>query len=390
MVLEFFWQYKAIISFYFLIVLFLLWQRKRIVSQAKVILLYPTSFGIKFINRFSEKFGEWIKLYGYIGLGVCYVGLIAMLIILIFNIYKILTQPAVPSGLALVLPGVKIPGIGVLPFWYWLIAIFLIALVHEFSHGIVAKAHKIKIKSTGLVFLGPIIGAFVEPEEKRLYKERDIVQYSVLAAGSFANIILAFLALIILSLLLSPAYFFLTQAAGVSYQGYVGEDYPAAKILPKEGVITYLNGEKISSLNSFMEKTFCLKPNEKINLTVNNQVYSLVLAESPYEKGKGFIGISEMQGKRVLKEEFKKLNWLHFVVLWLVGLFKWLYVLSLGIGLFNILPLPLVDGGKIIQISSHQIKGKKKGEKYFKIIILFSLLVLLLNLFLPYLVKSLA
>ena len=93
----------------------------------------------------------------------------------------------------------NVPGLGILPFWYWLIAIFVIAVVHEFSHGIVARAHNIPVKHTGLAFFGPIIGAFVEPDEKKLRAGKDITQYSVYAAGAFSNVILALLALLLLA-----------------------------------------------------------------------------------------------------------------------------------------------------------------------------------------------
>ena len=72
---------------------------------------------------------------------------------------------------------------------------------------------------------------------------------------------------------------------------------------------------------------------------------------------------------------------------WLTGFLRWLFLLSLGIGLFNLLPLPIVDGGRMAQVFLHKLKGAEKGEKYYHKISLFFLLVLLLNLFYPWLVK---
>ena len=64
---------------------------------------------------------------------------------------------------------------------------------------------------------------------------------------------------------------------------------------------------------------------------------------------------------------------------------RWLFILSIGIGLFNLLPLPIVDGGKMIQLALHRIKGKDKGEKRYVQISLFFLFVLVFTLIFPFL-----
>jgi len=61
-----------------------------------------------------------------------------------------------------------------------------------------------------------------------------------------------------------------------------------------------------------------------------------------------------------------------------------LFLLSLGIGLFNLLPLPIVDGGRMLQVSLHKLKGKEKGEKRYRQITIFFLFVLVLNLVYPW------
>ncbi|MDO8656448.1 MAG: site-2 protease family protein, partial [Nanoarchaeota archaeon] len=181
--LSFLNQFKYIILFYLLVIGFLIYHRKRIDTQAKVIFLFRTKWGLQWMDKYSKKFREWVILLGYIGVGAGYVGLIVISYVLIKNLVDLIIKPAAVSGVSLVLPGINVPGLGVLPFWYWIIAIFIIALVHEFSHGIVARAHNVEVKNTGIVFFGPILGAFVEPNEEKMRKEKDITQYSILAAG---------------------------------------------------------------------------------------------------------------------------------------------------------------------------------------------------------------
>src|SRR3989344_8635488 len=111
---------------------------------------------------------------------------------------------------SLVLPGVKIPGLPYLGFWHWIITIFILALVHEFCHGILARLYNLKIKSSGLAILGvllPIVpAAFVEPDEKKLFKKKKKEQLSVLAAGPFSNLVLAGIIFLISLFLFMPLF----------------------------------------------------------------------------------------------------------------------------------------------------------------------------------------
>jgi len=87
-------------------------------------------------------------------------------------------------------------------FSYWILSIFLIAVIHEFSHGVVGRAWKLKIKSSGFAFLSilvPVIpAAFVEPDEKQTAKASARAQLGMLSAGPFSNVVFA--ALILLSM----------------------------------------------------------------------------------------------------------------------------------------------------------------------------------------------
>jgi len=62
-------------------------------------------------------------------------------------------------------------------------------------------------------------------------------------------------------------------------------------------------------------------------------------------------------------------------------------LLSLGIGLFNLLPLPIVDGGRMAQVFLHKLKGDTLGERRYRQVGLFFLVLLVLNLALPWLMK---
>lgn len=383
-------SYQWIILFYLLVIAFLYWQRKRLDIQGKIIILYRTTVGLHVIERCATKYKEWVRLYGYIGVGAGFLGLAFMFYALLKNLYQLMTQPDTASGVSIVLPGVSVPGLGVLPFWYWILAIFLIAAVHEFSHGIVARAQAITVKNTGLVFLGPIIGAFVEPDEVKMRKQPDITQYSILAAGSFANLLLAVVAIIILGLVFLPLQERMEEPSGFTFHNYYQPGFPVeqAGIAPGT-VITGINGQQTKTFQDFYGHVQCLKPSDSINITTTNQTYALILAEDPQQPGKSFLGVQSVENAATVKPAYQtggKQIW-YQVIKWIVGFLRWLFLLSLGIGLFNLLPLPIVDGGRMMQVTLHKISGPDKGERQYRWVALLTLAIVLLNLVYPWLAK---
>ena len=389
-VLAFILKYKFILIFYLIVILFVAYNWKRIERQAKIIFLFRTKLGLKWMDKYSQKFREWVILFGYIGMGTGFVGLVVISYVLVSNLYSLITKPEAVSGVSLVLPGVHVPGLGVLPFWYWILAIFAIAVVHEFSHGIVARAHNIPVKNTGLVFFGPILGAFVEPDEKKLRKEQDIVQYSVLAAGSFSNIVLAVVALLFLNFAFMPLQETMVTPSGFSFDSYVNENLPAAEAGIEPGtIITGINNQKVSNFQEFSDELAFFRPGESIVVNTAEKDYTITLAKNPDNEKKPFLGVLNIQNEFDVKENYQAGagKVLYTVLYWLTGFLRWLFLLSIGIGLFNLLPLPIVDGGRMAQVFLHKLKGPEKGEKLYHKVSLFFLLVLLLNLFYPMLVK---
>lgn len=388
--LAFIIKYKYIFVFYLLVILFFFIKRKQLDYQAKIIVLYRMKFGLKFIDRMASRFREWIVLLGYIGVGVGYLGLVLISYFLIKTLYDLITVPSAVSGVSLVLPGINVPGVGILPFWHWLLAIFVIAVVHEFSHGIVARAHNINVKNTGIVLLGPIIGAFVEPEEKELVKEKDIKQYSVYAAGPFSNIILAVMALLMMNLIFYPVQQEMVEPAGFSFGAFYNQNFSIAQsgIVPGT-IITGISGQPASDFSKISDILGCLPPGKEISLQTKENVYSFRLGSNPDNPEKSFMGITQIKNEFEVKEKYLA-GWgkaWYWMVTQINEFLKWIFILSLGIGLFNLLPLPIVDGGRMIQVTMHKIHGRKKGEKRYRQIGMLFLLILLLSLIYPFLMK---
>lgn len=99
-----------------------------------------------------------------------------------------------PGGMPL-LPGIN------LDFVQGILALAIVLVVHEGMHGILARLYRMPLKSAGVVFFGFLpFGAFVDIDEKKLFREKKEKQNAVLVAGTAANFATAliFLALLIL------------------------------------------------------------------------------------------------------------------------------------------------------------------------------------------------
>ncbi len=386
-VVSFFMEYKAIILFYLVVIAFLIIKRKQLEVQLKFIFLYRTKFGLRWMDHYAKKHREWVILLGYVGTGVGFIGMGFIIIALLINLYDLLTNPAAVGGASLALPGVNIPGFGILPFWHWLVAIFMIAVIHEFSHGIVARAYNIPVKNTGLAFFGPILGAFVEPDEKKMAKEKDIVQYSVLAAGAFSNIVMAVIAIFLVNVVTQPLLDSMTQPTGFTFDMYVNESLPFAQagIIPGT-VITSVDGKPVTRFEDFGQELVCMEPGQKLMIGSQGKNYNVVLGPHPDDASKPYLGIMQIRNDATLKPQFQTGVWkiAHGILDTLTDFLRWLFLLSSGIGLFNLLPLPIVDGGRMLQIFLRKRYGDVIGEKRYRRISTFLLLLLLAILILPF------
>src|SRR3989344_2693347 len=192
------------ILFYGLILMFFVRNRKDFEVQAKIIAIYRTKLGLRWMDRLAKIFPRVWKFFGVIGIFVGFSGMAFIFYWLFKGTIDLILKPLSTPALAPVLPGIRVPGLPALSFWHWIIAIFLVAAVHEFCHGIFSRVYKIKVESSGFALFGPILGAFVEPNEKHLIRSSKTAQLSIISAGPFSNIIFGILCLLLLNFAMSP------------------------------------------------------------------------------------------------------------------------------------------------------------------------------------------
>ncbi|MBD3164343.1 hypothetical protein GF323_04020 [Candidatus Woesearchaeota archaeon] len=328
--------------------------------------LWKTKFGLKFMDNIANKYRETIKLIGYCFIGLGFVGMIFISVNLLIMLFRLFITPKeTAQGVSLVLPLTNIPGIGYLSFWYFLITIFVAVLIHEFSHGIVARAHKVPVNASGLGVFSLILPlfplAFVEPDEKKLQKNKDVVQYSIFSAGPMVNVIFALLLLLLMSFVIFPVEDSITHPVGLSFNA-VMENYSAEEAGMKPGmIINEVNGKEVLTYQEFSEEIGELEPGQELTIGTDKGTFNIVTKPAPDEPDKGYIGILDIRNERRMNREYERLSGTYF---WLRGLVKWMYILNLIIGLMNLLPLMVTDGGRMLKTALEKIiKDTKKANK---------------------------
>jgi membrane-associated protease RseP (regulator of RpoE activity) len=386
-------QYKWVIIFYALLFLIIYLNRKKFEFQGKIIAVYRTKLGIALMEKLGKKYGELIKILGYIAIGVGFLGMFVILFMIGFSLYLffngLITTGQAPVTLAPVVPGIPIPDSPLqLPLIEGFLSIFIVVVIHEGSHGIVAVANRLKIKNTGYIQFGPIAGAFVEPDEKTLTKQSDVVQYSIFAAGPFSNILTAIVALLLFSFVMAPITNSMTEPNGFTFIG-IQADQPAAHAGLKPGVVyNTVNNKTITNNADFVRMIQCAVPGTIFYIANENYTYKLVSIPNPNEPERAYLGISCYSSSDSIKcvdtaySKKPSVNSIKYaIVTWFADVLKLVYILSLGVGLINLLPLGPVDGGRMFQLSAVRIFGKDKGTSIWgkiSIILLIILLVLLL------------
>ena len=195
------------------------------------------------ISNFSPRFWRWFM---NVGIVVAFAAMIFITWTLISSLPSVFEAPTV----SLVIPGVDMPGSSIyVPFFYGLIALASVLIVHEFSHGIRAVGEKISIKSIGLLLFIILPGAFVEPDEDELKNAKRSSRLRVYAAGSIANISLAIIAILLVSLISMgiPHYF---AEDGIAIDRVVS-DSPSDGILKGGMVLEAIDNHKITDAESY-------------------------------------------------------------------------------------------------------------------------------------------
>jgi len=228
------------------------------------------------------------------------------------------TMDNTSPGVTLILPGINIPLIE------GIIALVLILVVHEGAHAIMAVIGRIPLLSSGLAFFGVIpVGAFVEPDEKRLESKSKEVQTHVVVAGSTANLLTA-----IVFFLLLFAFLFVTSP-------FRGTGWMVLDGMENETIIYSVNGVEVDGY-----QTFTFEPEQTIVMETNHGT----IEQMANSEGKIGIQYVPLSSAPYTQYDFPVFGFIF-------RLLALCFCLNFIIGIVNLLPLPFFDGYRLVELN---------------------------------------
>ncbi|PIW34740.1 MAG: peptidase, partial [Nitrosopumilales archaeon CG15_BIG_FIL_POST_REV_8_21_14_020_33_23] len=228
-----------------------------------------------------------------------------------------------------------------------------------------ATLEKIKIKTGGFAIFIAMFAGFVEPDEEEFNKAKKISKLRVIGAGATSNVIFAlalglilltnpFFAMVLPEPLLSTFY---DLPDGVLILSIIENSGAEKAGLLANDLITSINGIQILSPLDFQKTE--LIPGEIANVAIlrdgQTLQFPVEVIPSPEDPKRGLIGIMR-DNSFAYKPVLNFIEWNDpGVSMFLL----WLWMISFFIGIINMLPLPILDGGKFI----HTIIDKRISDK---------------------------
>ncbi|HDI75554.1 MAG: hypothetical protein DRJ52_00885 [Thermoprotei archaeon] len=244
------------------------------------------------------------------------------------NLYSFIYRPSKAQEMILLIPGVTI-GWPLLP--YLVLSIVIAFVVHEIAHGIAAASEKVPIISSGFAVILFLVAGFVEVDENKLKVLSLRSKTRILSAGSFANLVIALVALLLLSVVL-----WYQKPCGV-YVIRTIKGYPAEGVIMPGDVIVKINNVKISTITDLSRVLSKYKPGDKIVVTLLRdgliKNVSIILG---HRGDKAFMGIEITQ------------YYLNPMPIEIPLALEWIFTVNASVAALNMLPIVVFDGDRII------------------------------------------
>jgi len=282
---------------------------------------------------------------------------------LLNNVLNYFVEPSEFSELTILIPGVTLTSSASIA--YFLLSIPIVLVIHEGAHGIVATLEKIKIKTGGFAIFIALFAGFVEPDEEDFDKAKKISKLRVIGAGATSNVLFSFALGAIL--LTNPLFAIIVpepilgwmyeEPDGVLILSIIeGSGAEKAGLLPND-IITAVNEIDVKTALDFQKAN--IVPGDTVNVSIlrsgEQLEFPVVIMPSEDDPERGLIGIMR-DNSFAYKPIYNFIEWNNpSVSMFLL----WLWMISFFIGIINMLPLPILDGGKFI----HSIIDKKISDK---------------------------
>jgi len=278
------------------------------------------------------------------------------------------------SELTVLIPGVTLTSPEAIT--YFLLSIPIVLVMHEGAHGIVAALEKIKIKTGGFAIFIAMFAGFVEPDEEEFEKAKKISKLRVIGAGATSNVLFAIVLGIIM--LTNPVFGMIIESIPLFGEPILNTFYELSSgvlilsTMENSGAeqAGLLGNDIITSINDIPIRGPAdfpiLDPGDTATVSIlrdgQEMEFGVEIMSSPDDPERGLIGI--MRDNSIpYKPVMNFIDWSN--VDFNISMFLlWLWMISFFIGIINMLPLPILDGGKFI----HTIIDKRFSEKSVNVV----------------------
>ena len=371
-------------------------------------LMWKTGKGRKLIDRIAQRARFW-RWFGDLSIVLVGIAMVSMTVLLVWLAVLVVNIPPGREPSPDLLLG--IPGINrLIPIGYGILALAFAIIVHEFCHGILARASKIKVNSLGLLLFIVPIGAFVEPDEAEMKAMPRRERARLFATGPAVNLVFALAFAVVFSVGFMGSVQPVADGVGVSE---VRANSPAANISLRPGVILMsVNDTPTPSFATFSNALALTRANQTVNLMYTAKGFAAPVAtnvtlanashfSSTGVPGRGFLGVVVFPARLTSAyfhpiggaSEFGGIlqSTLAYVSLPFTGLqpmeglaldfyevhgplaglgdgfwvlantFYWLMWLNLMLGMTNALPAVPLDGGYLFRDGLHALLQRVRG-----------------------------
>jgi len=329
--------------------------------EVKPLLLKYNSKGFKsLLYKFSSRWRRAWTFFSYVSILLGFGLMLFAITFLLGNLIEFL----LPGGEGAAITPI-IPGLTLSLYWlpYFLIAVIVAVLTHESAHGIVALMERIDVKSAGILVLGIFPGGFVEVDEDEIDALPRRSRMKIFSAGSSSNLIFGLLALLLISTI------FASNPSGMIVVNVL-EDGPLHRAgIGRWDVIYALNNTRIcgySDLANFMSR---VKPGDRLIVSTSRGDFTIVSARNPEDENKAIIGILPPY----LPYHQNLLGLDPFWGLQVHLTLTWLFVVSISVAIFNMLPIPMFDGDRFLQCLMDRVAERFRNplKRFFNILSIF-------------------
>ena len=318
------------------------------------VFMLQSKWPVERMYSLGKKYSRFFKFLGNISIIIGLLGMLVTFALLGRGLISVLDGGQAQVGL--VIPGVKIPGSPIyIPLLEGLIVIFMLAVFHEGMHGIMAGAEGLKSRYAAFILLLFIPAAGVELDEKKMEKKSSVSRMRIFAAGSMGNFILALLCWSLMFPMgwMAPTFI---ESDGLLVLNSSNMEFAEGAI------ITEINGQDVKELEKLESLLESFEPGAPINVVTTNGTVTGNLDDN------GKMGV-------YLQPLGHYKNWGGKLFGFIASILVLSVQINLGVGLINLLPLSILDGGRIMA---------ELSRKWYKVVSPIALVLLLANLFGPY------